>query len=114
MNATGDTSARADVYSGDTAVSTLSGDHAAKTFLFAIDADSEPDVLSRVANIFNLANTVPLSASLLRASIERTNIVVQIELSSASTAELIRRKLAQLTCTISVEVTVQSVTRNDT
>lgn len=113
MIATGDNSGKADVYSGDTASHELSGEHSTNVFLFAIEAEAEPDVLARVANLFNLANVAPLTANLYRESFERVNIVVEMELIRASTADLIRRKLAQLTCIISVEVTVQNAMRKD-
>lgn len=113
MNAPGETSGAADVYAGDTTIPE-SSEHAERAlFLFAIEADAEPDVLARVANLFNLANVAPLSANLQKESLERVTILVEMELISASIANLIRRKLAQLTCIISVEVTVQNATRKD-
>jgi phage-related baseplate assembly protein len=111
MNATGDTAAAADVYEGDTPSPDLSSEDATNVFLFAIEAEAEPDVLARVANLFNLTNVAPLTANLRRESSERVTILVEMELISASTADLIRRKLAQLTCIISVELTVQIVMR---
>jgi hypothetical protein len=113
MNAAGDSSATADVYAGDMPNPDPSSECRENLFLFAIEADAEPDVLARVANLFNLTNVAPLSAKLHRESFERVTIVVEMELISASTADLIRRKLAQLTCIISVELTVQKVMRKD-
>jgi hypothetical protein len=113
MIATGDTSGKGDVYAGDTASHERSSEHATNVFLFAIEAEAEPDVLARVANLFNLANVAPLSAHLHRESFEHVKILVEMELISASTAELIRRKLAQLTCIISVELTAQNAMRKD-
>jgi hypothetical protein len=112
MNATGDTSTTADVYAGDTAIPE-SSQHATNIYLFAIEADAEPDVLARVANVLNLANVAPLSANLHKESLERVKILAEMESISASTAELIRRKLAQLTCIISVEVTAQNAMQKE-
>jgi hypothetical protein len=112
MNATGDNSATADVYAGDTAIPD-SSQHPKGIFLFAIEADAEPDVLARVASLFIFTNVAPLSASLHRESTERVKILVEMESISASTADLIHRKLAQLTCIISVEMTVQKALRKD-
>lgn len=95
----------ADVYAGDTTSldSSTSTDTSTSIFLFRIEADPEPDVLSRVASIFNIANEVPRRADLRRDSPDQVNICVEIELSRPETADMIRRKLQQLTCTIAAE-----------
>jgi hypothetical protein len=113
MTETGDNSTSADVYAGDTASPDLSSQHTTDIFLFAIEADAEPDVLARVANLFNLANVAPLSANLHRVSLERVRVRVEMDRISATTADIIRRKLAQLTCILSVELTVQCAARKD-
>lgn len=66
MNPTGDTSATVDLYADDTAKPDRSSGQATNIFLFVIEAAVEPDVLARVANLFNLANVAPLSANLRR------------------------------------------------
>jgi glycine cleavage system regulatory protein len=93
----------ADVYAGD--IAALNGTAAASpsVFLFHIEAESQPDVLARVANVFNIANVVPLRADLRRASPDQVIITVAIELPLPATADLIRRKLEQLTCTLIVD-----------
>ena len=109
MNETGDDSTTADVYAGDMAASDLTSEAAPNAYMYAIEADAEPNVLALVANVLNLANTVPLSASLQRKSIERVQIAVEMERIGATTADMIRRKLMQLTCVFAVEL-VERVT----
>jgi len=98
----GNDPAVADVYAGDT---TPADAETATTnvYVFTLEADAAPDVLVRVAGVFNLANVGPLSVSLRRTPSEQVNISVAIALTSAAKADMIRRKLAQLTCTISVD-----------
>jgi hypothetical protein len=72
-------------------------------YSYAVEADAEPDVLGKVANLFNLANIAPLHAHLDRASQERVLISVDIGPINRATAEMICRKLAQLTCVNNVE-----------
>ena len=73
-------------------------------YLFSVEADAEPDVFARIANVFNIANTAPHHASLRRDSPDTVRVTVAIVLSEANICEMIRRKLEQLTSTISVEV----------
>jgi hypothetical protein len=67
------------------------------TFLFEIEADADPDVWVRVAQIFNVANVAPAEVTLKRSSTDRVRIVVAMQNIGAPMAELIRRKLGQLT-----------------
>jgi hypothetical protein len=90
--------AKADVYAGDTANPTGSRDSSAAIFLFSIEADAEPDVFARVANLFNLANLAPLWVTLRRIPNEHVNISVQIGPLSLVSADMISRKISQLTC----------------
>jgi hypothetical protein len=100
---------KADVYAGDTRAADLSTEPGLDVFLFAIEADAEADVLGRVANLINLANRVPRSVTLQRQSLERVHILIEMEQISAGIADMIRRKLIQLTCIISVDLTIQNV-----
>jgi hypothetical protein len=75
-------------------------------YLFQITADPEPSVLARVASLFNIANVAPRRATLYRDKAERAAISIEIDLSSAAIADMIRRKLEQLTITLSVNVVV--------
>jgi glycine cleavage system regulatory protein len=79
---------------------------AGSIFLFHVEADPEPDVFARIANVFNIANTAPQHASLRRDSPHVIQVTVAIELPGVGVSEMIRRKLEQLTSTVSVEVLV--------
>ena len=73
-------------------------------YSFRVEADAEPDILSRVANQFNLANVVPARASFARYGADLVRIEVEMHGVSAAIADLIGRKLAQLSSVRSVEV----------
>jgi len=96
----------ADVYADDITNPNSSLDAGAALFHFRIEADAEPDVFARVAAVFNIANIAPRRASLDRESPGTVNIRVLIELARPGVAELLRRKLEQLTCTLSVELVI--------
>jgi hypothetical protein len=96
----------ADVYAGDITTIHLAADTRSTMYCFRVKADPEPDVLARVAGIFNIANAAPYRATLLRDSPDVVNMSVAIELSGAIMADMIRRKLEQLICVISVELMV--------
>jgi hypothetical protein len=98
MSDSKENSATADVYAGDAAMSDQQENQPQAVFAYTIDADAEPDVLARVANLLNLANLAPISVSLRRESSEIVIISVEIGPLRRVTAEMIRRKLAQLTC----------------
>lgn len=93
-----------DLYSGtETSHGAQEGERLAYGFRFKVVADADPDVLGRVANQLNIANTAPASATLGRR--EDGTILIEIELRSISdsVADSIQRKLTQLTCVLSVE-----------
>ena len=94
----------ADVYAGDITTVRSAADTRSTIYLFRVKADPEPDVLARVASIFNIANAAPHQATLLRDSPDVVNMSVAIELPGAAMADMIRRKLEQLTCVIAVEL----------
>jgi hypothetical protein len=97
---------KADVYAGDITTIRLAVDTRSTIYCFRVKADAEPDVLARVASIFNIANAAPHRATLLRDSPDVVNMSIAIELSGAAMADSIRRKLEQLTCVICVELMV--------
>lgn len=107
---TSDKAAVADVYAADLGVPGSSSEHAGTVFVFVIEADAQPDVLARVASVFNLANRVPVSATLRQESIERVHIDIDMTQIAPSVADSIRRKLLQLTCVTAVEMTVRIAT----
>ena len=98
MGSAGDSDPVADVYAGDTAQAPQKGHAIVDAFSFAIEADADADVFGRIANLFNLANIAPQSASLHRLSSDRVQITVELAQVSGFTADMIRRKLEQLTC----------------
>ena len=98
-------SPKADVYSGDTAIVDPTIVRGTSSFLFTMEADAEPDVLARVAALFSIANVAPHSANLSRESSNQVKISIGINLTSTITADMIRRKLEQLTCMMSVVLT---------
>ena len=98
----------ADVYSGDITTIRSAVEARPTIYWFRVKADAEPDVLARVASLFNIANAAPCQAIFLRDSSDVMNMSVAIELSGATMADMIRRKLEQLTCVISVELMGES------
>jgi hypothetical protein len=103
---TPETGPTADVYAGDMANADRTDGCAAAAYMFAVRAEAEPSAFARVANVFNIANVAPRSAQLRRELGGDLVIAVVIDLTGDSTAEMIRRKLEQLTCV--TEVTVKS------
>jgi hypothetical protein len=85
--------ALADVYAGDTG-----------TFRFLIEADADSDAFGRVANLFTIANVAPQCVRIERRGSERLSFCADIAGISGTTADSIRRKLAQLTSVASVEL----------
>ena len=103
MSEGGDQVAVADVYAGDAGGKWRDGG-VGTIFRFIIEAAPEPDMLARVAMIFNLANVAPLSVNFQRKSEGTATMAVSILLPGDVQADLIRRKLEQLTCTLSVSL----------
>jgi len=93
----------ADVYAGD-AGAQCRDEGVGTLFLFVIEADPEPDVLARVAMIFNIANVAPRSVKFQRKSEGNVAMTVAIPLVGGVQADMIRRKLEQLTCVLSVSL----------
>lgn len=71
---------------------------------YIISADAQPDVLLRIAGALNFANQAPWSLSMQASGVEEVMIETSLRHVPAVMAELIRRKLMQLTCVISVEM----------
>jgi hypothetical protein len=67
-------------------------------YAFSVDADPDPDVLSRIAAVCNLANVAPRRLSFERNADAGVQVSIELDGISASTADSIRRKLMQLTC----------------
>jgi hypothetical protein len=105
---TSEKEAVADVYSADLGVPGSSSEHTGAVFVFVIEADAQPDVLARVASVFNLANRPPLAATLRQGSLEQVHIVIDMAQITPSVADSIRRKLLQLTCVTAVEMMIRT------
>jgi hypothetical protein len=103
MTESKDHSVAAAAYAGDTTALLAASAAGSSVFVFRIEADAEPNTFARVAGVFNIANTAPQRVSLRRGSPGQVNISIEIELAQALTADMIRRKLEQLTCTILAE-----------
>src|SRR5688572_3403715 len=87
---------QADVYAGDLDAAKAPEVQAANDYyIFRIVSDSTPDVLSRLASPFNIANVAPKRASLQTDSQGRIEAEVVVEGISASLADRITRKLLQ-------------------
>jgi hypothetical protein len=71
---------------------------------FRISADAHPDVLLRIAGVLNYANCAPWSLSMRSSGHEEVLIETALRDISATLAEVLRRKLMQLTCVIAVEM----------
>ena len=71
---------------------------------YRISADAHPDVLARIATILNIANRVPWSVSLRESAPEEVLTEAVLREIPAALADMIRRKLLQLTCVIDVEM----------
>jgi hypothetical protein len=112
VSAPNDKPVAADVYAGDIAAVAPLTATGSTVFLFRIAADADADVFARVASVFNIGNVAPQRASLWQAAHGQVHISIAVELSSATTADLIRRKLEQLTCTLSVDCVVSDPSEN--
>jgi len=71
---------------------------------YRISADAHPDVLLRIAAVLNYANRAPWSLSMQMSGLEEVLIQTALRDIPASMAEMLRRKLTQLTCVVSVDL----------
>lgn len=103
MSETDTNPAAFDLYSGSAAKPGAFAELAGMV-VYTIEADAQPDVLGRVANLLNLANLAPQLVHLQRKSDEILTISVEIGPITNTSAELIRRKMTQLTCVTEVSL----------
>jgi hypothetical protein len=66
--------------------------------VFRVVADVEPSSLPRIAGLLSLANVAPVSLHCVRYGEDRLAVCAMVEDITASTTDLIYRKLSQLTC----------------
>jgi len=101
----------ADVYAGDDDLSTPgSPARATATYDFSVSADTEPDVIARIANQFSFANEAPLYFELRTHPDGTARARIRIAGATAELADVLARKLSRLTCVNQVTVTPASVT----
>jgi hypothetical protein len=98
----------ADVYAGDDDLRAGRRTSAAPPtrFRYRIEADADADVLGRISNQLNFANSAPWSLDLSTAPDGRIVVNAELRGISDSLAEFIRRKLQQQTCIVAVELYV--------
>lgn len=84
-----------DVYGGDDATPAR---EAGFVLTFVIDADPDPDVISRIAQTLALANRIPESFTLRNhADADAVTVTTRLRTVDATQADYIRRKMQQLT-----------------
>ncbi len=105
------TGGAADVYAGDL-TARAAAESGTGAYVFRIEADAACNVLDRVAGLFNIADTAPSRASLERET-DTLKMAVVIQLPSANMAQMIRRKLEQLTCVTTVEVSLGNLENSE-
>jgi hypothetical protein len=103
IDTTGDR-AVADVYAGDNSDLASTHGESERVFSYAIEADADPDVLARVANLFNLANRAPKKVTLRTNAEAQVTILITIGPLVPANAEMICRKIRQLTCVIAARL----------
>jgi hypothetical protein len=87
-----------DVYSGD--LTTVSNPRPLVRAVFGVRADADPGTLPRVAAMLALANVAPLRVNCERESTRELLITAVLDGISAVPAELILRKLQQLSVVV--------------
>jgi hypothetical protein len=104
MKAVDKQTALADVYAGDNSYLATANAGSGRMFSYAIEADAEPDVLARIANLFNLTNRAPKYVTLRSDGDARVTIIMTIGPLDPSNAEMICRKIRQLTCVVAAHL----------
>jgi hypothetical protein len=102
MNRPGGDVSIADVYAADTASHGSDHKDNSRTYIFLVEADADPDVFGRVANLFCIANVAPRKAQFRAREDGCLDIHVELCGITGATADAIRRKLTQLTAVLSV------------
>lgn len=85
-----------DVYSGDEPSESAPQRH--RLCRYVVITDLEPFALAQVVQPMGLTNVAPTSLTCVRIADERLQIVIDLREIAISSAELLRRKLDQLTC----------------
>jgi len=93
----------ADVYAGDEALRGKGGRQPRRVATFVIVADAQADLLLRVGVVLNLLNTLPRSVDLESRADGLAHVRACVDCEEIQ-AELIARKLRQLTAVRDVEL----------
>jgi hypothetical protein len=104
MTAIDKPTAPADVYAGDNTDLAEASAGTGRMFSYAIEADAEPDVLGRIANLFNLTNRAPKYVTLRSDADAQVTIIMTIGPLDPTNAEMICRKIRQLTCVVAARL----------
>ncbi len=89
----------ADVYAGDDALRGATPPSPASIRArFVVEADPDPDALPRIAALVAFANRAPCAGDLRVRADGGLVVTLEVDDAPAASAELIVRKLAQLTC----------------
>jgi hypothetical protein len=96
----------ADVYADDIASVGAPGGRSHAAYSFAVEADADPDAFARVAGVLTVSNLLPRAVTLRREGQDLVSMAIKIGPLGHVMADMIRRKLLQLTCVISVDMEV--------
>lgn len=96
-----------DVYAGDIAPN-LQVEQKPTRSRLTIRADADPDVLLRIAVALSCINDAPRELHLQSESEGMVRVEVLIDTATAQSAENVRRKLLQLSCTLDVDLSTVS------
>ena len=95
-----------DVYAGDDDHTRARSEAPLSDVLFIIEADPDPDALSRIIGIVGLTNRAPASGHMVTGPSGQLNVTLEVQGIPLVTQDLIRRKLLQLTCVTAAEAHV--------
>lgn len=95
-----------DVYAGDEDKTTASVGRSVRA-VYRVSIDVDPTGLSRVVHQLALANLAPVELHCARADAQSLVVTATMEGLSGAAAELIRRKLLQLTCVFDVDCQIE-------
>jgi hypothetical protein len=98
-----------DVYSGD--LTTATDSLAAVRAVFEVRADADPGALTRVAATLALANTAPLPVNCEREGPDEILMTAVLDGITATAADLILRKLKQLSVVVEATVICEEMPR---
>jgi hypothetical protein len=93
-----------DVYAADDSPPSVEVSGPASVVRYEVIGDAQPDLLLRVCSQLLLANVLPSRLLLLRKSSDTASIEIEASGISASLANSMLRKIAQLSCVQSIRL----------